>query len=117
MELLEHNAESQLDMSTTSRKVIVNTHLKPQATAHSPLLLLLFVSVSIFTLRFVTVKVFLFAQKSWKPLLLQNKQKYVEWSKILMKNFLTPDVNRRRRKLIGKVMNRKTRKRAYLEKQ
>lgn len=63
------------------------------------------------------VKVFLFAQKSWKLLLLQNKQKYVEWSKVLVKNFLTPDVNIRRRKSIGKVMNRKTAKHGSLEKQ
>lgn len=63
------------------------------------------------------VKVFLFVPKSWKLRLLWNKQKYLEWTMVLLKKFLTPDVNVRGRKPVTKVMNGKTGKRDSLEKQ
>lgn len=85
--MLEHGATSQLNTSTSSRKVVTDTHSMPQATAHSPLLAAatLYVSVPTFTLGFAVVKAFLFAQKSWKLLALQSKQKYVKRSKVLVK--------------------------------
>lgn len=54
------------------------------------------------------VKVFLSAQKSWKVLLLQNSQKFMDWSKVWGKKFFTPNVKVWRRNAIGKAMDRKT---------
>lgn len=86
----------------------------PSAAAHVPLLL----SVPcIFTLRFAVVKVFLFVPKSWKLQLLWNKQKYLEWTMVLLKKTLTLDVNVRGRKPVTKVINGKTGKWDSLEKQ
>lgn len=94
------------DHKNLQQKMATDTHLMAQAPAHSPLLAAaaLCVSVPSFTLGFTVVNVFLFTQKSWKLLALQNKQEYVEWSKVLMKTFLTTDVKIRRRKCIGKAM-------------
>lgn len=63
------------------------------------------------------VMFFFSAQKSWKLLLLQNSQKYMDWSKVWGKQFFTPNVKVRRRNAIGKAMDRKTRKLDPLEKQ
>lgn len=86
--------------------MVTDTHSMLQATAHHPLLaaVALFVSTPTFALGFTEVKVLLFGQKSCKLPALQSKQKYMEWSKVLVKNFLTPDVKMRRRKYIGKAI-------------
>lgn len=60
---------------------------------------------------------FFSAQKSWKLLLLQNSQKYMDWSKVWGKKFFTSNVKVRRINAIGKAMDRKTRKLDPLEKQ